>query len=250
MEKIYFYNSLQQKLYGYLHRRSAEPGLGPTIILCHGMMSCKEGKKQTALAERLEKSGFSVLRFDFSFCGESEGVFEEITFTQEVDDLRSAVRWLRDNGGESIGLFGSSMGGGVAVLYASEDPAIKAMVTLAAVVYPRYLADRLDDLRRKMEQWKEDGDHFGAEGDVGDIFFEDAGKHNIPEAMSDCTVPVLIIHGESDEVVPVEEAFVLHEKASIPKALKIMPGCDHRFTKQEDLQEVLRSTQAWFEKYL
>jgi len=99
MEKVVFRNSLDQRLFGILHRGSSGPGLGATIVLCHGMMSAKEGTKQKAFAQVFEESGFSVLRFDFSFCGESEGRFEEITFAQEVDDLRAAVGWVRERGG-------------------------------------------------------------------------------------------------------------------------------------------------------
>ena len=250
MEKISFFNSLNQRLFGYLHRGLSGPGLGPTVILCHGMMSAKEGTKQTALAEKLEGSGFSVLRFDFSFCGESEGFFEEITFTQEVDDLRSAVAWIKEAGASSVGLFGSSMGGGVATLYAKEDPAIKSLVTLAAVAHPRRLAERMDELKQQMVKWKEEGNMFGAEGEVGEPFFADIVRHNIPLAMSEVKAPVLIIHGQKDEVVDVREAHDLFEKAVDPKMLKILPEGDHRITRPEDLQDVLQTTETWFKRYL
>ena len=250
MEKVSFYNSLQQRLYGYFHRAAKGSDLGPTVILCHGMMSAKEGTKQTALAKVLEENGISVLRFDFSFCGESGGIFEEITFTQEVDDLRSAVKWLRKHGGKSIGLFGSSMGGGVAVLYAREDPSIKALVTLAAVAHPVRLAERMEELKQRMIQWKEEGNQFGAEGEVGERFFQDIKRHNIPAAMAEVAAPVLIIHGQADEVVDVQEAHDLYEKASEPKVLKILPEGDHRITRPDDLQDVLQTTVTWFKQYL
>jgi len=250
MEKVSFVNSLQQRLYGYFHQGNSGSGFGPTVILCHGMMSAKEGTKQTALAQVLEEIGISVLRFDFSFCGESEGVFEEITFTQEVDDLRSAVNWVKKNGGRDIGLFGSSMGGGVAVLYAKTDPSIKALVTLAAVAHPIRLAERMEELEERMLQWKEEGNQFGAEGEVGERFFQDLDHHNIPAAIKEVTAPVLIIHGQADEVVDVQEAYDLYENASEPKVLKILPEADHRITRPEDLSDVLQTTTAFFRKYL
>jgi len=250
MEKVSFYNSLRQRLYGYFHQAAQGSNSGPTVILCHGMMSAKEGTKQTALARGLEESGLSVLRFDFSFCGESEGIFQEITFTQEVDDLRSAVKWVRQNGGKAIGLFGSSMGGGVAVLYAKEDPSIKALVTLAAVAHPMRLAERMEELKQRMRQWKEEGNHFGAEGEVGERFFQDIKHHNIPAAISKVAAPILVIHGQADEVVDVQEAYDLYENASEPKALKIILEGDHRITRPEDLQDVLQTTVAFFKQHL
>src|SRR5690348_9408249 len=65
------------------------------VVLCHGMESTKEGTKHTALAARLGALGYASLRFDFSYVGESEGAFEELTISGEVDDLAGACDELR-----------------------------------------------------------------------------------------------------------------------------------------------------------
>ncbi len=250
MEKVVFRNSLNQRLFGVLHQGSSGPGLRATIVLCHGMMSAKEGTKQKAFAQVFEESGLSVLRFDFSFCGESEGRFEEITFVQEVDDLRAAVRCVRERGGNPVGLLGSSMGGAVALLYASEDPSIEALVTLAAVGQPAGIADRMEDLKRKTQEWKDEGVQLGAEGEPGEKFFEDARRQDVLGAARRLSAPLLVMHGGADEVVSVEEAYAIHANAGGPKALKVLPGGDHRFTRPEDLEEVLNAARDWFKKYL
>jgi alpha-beta hydrolase superfamily lysophospholipase len=250
MEKVVFRNSLNQRLFGVLHRGSPGPRLGATIVLCHGMMSAKEGTKQKAFAQVFEESGFSVLRFDFSFCGESEGRFEEITFAQEVDDLRAAVGCVRARGGNPVGLLGSSMGGAVALLYASGDPSIKALVTLAAVGRPAGIADGMGDLKQKTQEWKDEGYQLGAEGEPGENFFEDARKQDVLGAARRVAAPLLVLHGGLDEVVPVEDAHAIHANAGGPKALKVLPGGDHRFTRPEDLEEVLNAARDWFMKYL
>lgn len=250
MERIVFRNSLQQRLVGWLHRGSSGSSLGPTIVLCHGMMSSKEGTKQKAFAQALEEIGLSVLRFDFSFCGESEGRFEEITFAQEVDDLRSAVDWVRSKGGTPVGLLGSSMGGAVAILYASEDPSIEALVTIAAVGRPARIADRMDDLKKKTQEWKDEGYQLGAEGEVGERFFEDARTQDVLAAARSLSVPLLVLHGGGDEVVSVEDAHEIHENAGGPKALRILPGVDHRFTRPGALEEALEAAKDWFQRHL
>ncbi len=251
VERVAFFNSLGQRLIGLLHRQaSSGPVLGPTVVLCHGMMSAKEGRKQGAFAEALERCGFSVLRFDFSFCGESEGKFEEITFTQEVDDLAGAVRWVREQGGGPLGLLGSSMGGAVAVLYGSRDPDIRALVTLAAVAFPQRLVDRMVELKKKMDAWRDEGHLFGAEGDVGESFFQDAKAQDIPGAIRGMAAPVLILHGALDDVVSVDDARALHENAPGPKRLKIFPLADHRFIRDEDLGDAVTETLDWFWTYL
>ncbi len=250
-ERVAFTNSLGQRLAGLLYRsRSSDAPLGPTVILCHGMMSAKEGRKQVLFSEALEGCGFSVLRFDFSFCGESGGNFPEITFTQEVDDLASAVRWVRERGGGPVGLLGSSMGGAVAVLYSSGDPGIRALVTLAAVAFPQRLVERMEALKSKMEEWKEEGHLFGAEGEVGDAFFQDALIQDVPGAIRKLSAPVLVLHGGRDEVVSVDDAYVLHENAREPKRMKIFPEADHRFIRSEDLEGAVAEITGWFRSYL
>ncbi len=250
MEKVVFRNSLNQRLFGILHPRAPGRRLGPTIVLCHGMMSAKEGTKQKAFAGAFEESGFSVLRFDFSFCGESEGRFEEITFAQEVDDLRCAVGWVRRKGGDPVGLLGSSMGGAVAILYASGDSSVKALVTLAAVGNPAGIADRMEELKSRTREWKEEGYRLGAEGEPGEPFFLDAGKQDVLAAARRLSVPLLVVHGDADEVVPVEDAYAIHENAGGPKALKILPGVDHRFTAPRALEEALLAATDWFQRTL
>ena len=250
MEKVVFQNALNQRLSGWLHRGPASGELGPTVVLCHGMMSSKEGTKQKAFAVGLGKLGLSVLRFDFSFCGESEGKFEEISFAQEVDDLRCAVEWVRGRGANPIGLLGSSMGAAVALLYAREAPFIGALVALAAVGDPGRLVDRMEDLKHHVERWKAEGYRFGAEGEAGEGFYEDARRQDVLGAARKILSPLLILHGEDDEVVPVEDARALFENAAGPKALNVLPACDHRFTRPEHLAEALRAAGDWFRRYL
>lgn len=250
MEKVWFVNSLGQRLAGVVHLPAGGSRMGPTVILCHGMMSSKEGRKQTALAEALCAQGCSVLRFDFSFCGESQGRFEEITFSQEIDDLKHAVAWTKARGARPIGLLGSSMGGAVAILYSLEDQDIEALVTIAAVAHPSRIAAEIGSLEEYAKRWKEEGYRLGAEGRVGPRFFEDVVRHDVVGAAARITAPWLILHGSADEVVPVGDARDLYANAAGPKELKVIAGADHRFTREDHLEELIRDATIWFKKYL
>jgi fermentation-respiration switch protein FrsA (DUF1100 family) len=43
-------------------------------------------------------------------------------------------------------------------------------------------------------------------------------------------VPLLILHGDSDEVVPLEQAKRLYAAANEPKQLYVIPGANHNDT--------------------
>lgn len=64
----------------------------PTVVICHGYASSKDSVSQKDLSERLLDTGFSVFRFDFTGCGDSQGTINDLTPSIGLDDLRSAVK--------------------------------------------------------------------------------------------------------------------------------------------------------------
>lgn len=93
----------------------------PVVMMCHGYGSSKDKFTTKGLAQKLTEQGLSVFRFDFTGCGESGGGVDESTPLRGLDDLKHAVKNL---GKERFGLYGSSFGGYVALLYASKHPVL------------------------------------------------------------------------------------------------------------------------------
>jgi carboxymethylenebutenolidase len=65
--------------------------------------------------------------------------------------------------------------------------------------------------------------------------------------------PVLILHGEADTTVPVEEAYKLQkllEKKSVPYEIKIYPGAGHGFGDQGVWQDAGQRSLEFLQKYL
>jgi fermentation-respiration switch protein FrsA (DUF1100 family) len=108
----------------------------------------------------------------------------------------------------------------------------------------------MDLLRQKTQEWKEEGYLLGAEGEPGEKFREDARKQDVVGAVRGLSVPLLVLHGGADEVVPVEDAYAIHGNAGGPKALKVLPGVDHRFTQAGALEEALELATEWFQRHL
>lgn len=203
------------------------------VIVCHGFTGSKEGGGQAvAMGDKLAEFGFKTLLFDFAGCGQSEGKWENLTLSGQVEDLASVVRWCRENGFEQIALTGRSFGGSTVLSYASRDKNIKAFCTWAAVARPDRLF--LPLVEGKLEGPAEE--LISIENEEGKIelkrnFFLDLFKHNLLNCAAEIRPrDLLIIHGSADESVPPEDARLIYNAAGEPKRIEIIEGADHRFS--------------------
>jgi alpha-beta hydrolase superfamily lysophospholipase len=232
-EKVEF-ESEGQKLSGILHL--PEKKSPPCVIASHGLLSSKESEKYIALGDRLSQEGIAMLRFDFRGIGESEGRIEDDTVSRRIMDLGSAIDFTRSRRdlGNRIGLLGSSLGGYVSLTKASQVEKIRAIVIWATPFH-------LDDLKSNK----------GAEGHPlpDEAFFEDLPKHQLLPLLpkvSNCTV----IHGEKDELVPVDQAWEIFHSLGTPKEIHILEGADHRLTDTAHRTRAMELSAAWFRRYL
>ena len=222
MKSIYFENSRGQKLSGIVEGEGAASG----VICCHGMLSVKDGPKHTQIVSGVAGKGMMGLRFDFAGRGESEGDIYDLSYSNQIQDLEAAIAWMRAQGVERIGIFGSSMGGAVALLTAPQDERIQAVATVAAVAYPKLLARRYPE---DVADWKERG-FIEIEGvKIGAQFIEDARRHDVIGAVVQAKVPLLVIHGLEDRVVPVSDADDIAAAAE-SVSMCLVEGADHRFS--------------------
>ncbi len=232
IERVSF-QSEGKKISGILHL--PEKKKPPCVIASHGLLSSKESEKYIALGERLSKEGMAMLRFDFRGCGESEGSEEDNTVTGKIADLGSAIDFMRSYAGlgKRMGLVGSSLGGYVSLIKASTDQKIRATVVWSTPFH-------LDDLRSSQ----------GTEGCPlpGEAFFNDLPKHRLLPLLakiSNC----LVIHGEEDELVPVDQAWEIFQGLGAPKEIHIIEGADHRLTEPAHRQRAMDLTVEWFKRY-
>ncbi len=54
--------------------------------------------------------------------------------------------------------------------------------------------------------------------------------------------PLLLVHGDQDEVVPVKEVWSLYHKAKEPKEIRVIPGAGHRLRLSES---AMKSAMDW-----
>src|SRR3989344_3234433 len=112
-----FKNSRELKLSAIFEGENRD---APVVVMCHGFHSSKDNPiTSRTLAQKLVENGLSVLRFDFTGHGQSEGNIDEITPLYGLDDLKSTIKTL---GKKKIAIYGSSFGGYIALLYATDHP--------------------------------------------------------------------------------------------------------------------------------
>jgi len=243
LEALATFRSEGQLIFGNLHL----PHEGAAcVVALHGLESSKDSGKWPAVASSLLVEGYACLRFNFRGCGEgsekSEGEFENLSLTGRIKDYKSALDFLQTTGKvdmNRVGVIGSSLGGMVAI--AARDKRIKVMVTLASPYkIPRYEKPLIP---------REEGEYYilpsGRKFKKG--FYEDLQRYDLLQTIK-VAPPLLIIHGNADEVVPLGHAHRLYVAAEEPKRMEIVEGADHRFST--GLDKAVELTLEWFKRYL
>lgn len=234
---LWIANARGQRLAARLHGAPSE-GLA---ISCHGMLSTKDGNKHQLLATYLHELGVPLLRFDFAGRGESDGKLYDLAYSHEVEDLDAVIEYFWRQGVKRFAVFGSSMGGAVAYLTAARDERIVAVASLAAVAHPELVAERHPEAA---ELWQRGQAAPTDEGGIGPGFLEDALQQSVIASVSVLRGPVLVIHGEKDDIVPPSDA---HDIAAAARqaSLEMVPGADHRFSREVHLRPALRRIAAF-----
>lgn len=236
-QKIFFENSKGNKISGVLSNPTSNK-TRPITILVHGHSSNKNTKSFTLLRALLEQKGISTFRIDLSGHGESEGKFEETTVGIASNDILSAIDYLKKQGYKKIGLVGSSFGGIASIIAASKS---KDLFVLALKSPVSNYADLYFWRGMSIEEWKRRGyrDYPWKNGmlKLNFIFYEDGQINDGYKAAPNITTPTLIIHGDNDKEVPIEQSVKLSK--IIPNSkLVIVKGADHTYTKPEYMKEM------------
>lgn len=256
--------------------RGAPRGKGsPAVVLLPGFKGFKDWAFFPPLAERLARAGFTTVTVNVSGSGvDAAGEFTELdrfghnTYSAELADLRAVIDALAAGtlgvpAPSSVGLFGHSRGGGVAVLYVPQDRRVRALVTWAAISsVDRWDAATKDDWRSRgkievvnsrthqvlpvyldlLEEVERQGDR----------------RLDIGAAAAQLSVPWLLLHGEDDETVePAEGERLAGAAPGGSSRLMLVRNGSHTFgTKHPwagptlEYDQAAAATVEWFAKAL
>ncbi|WOK91337.1 hypothetical protein Cni_G00028 [Canna indica] len=233
-------NNHGEKIVSLLH----ETGSKKLVILCHGFRSSKEDEIIVNLGAAITSKGLSVVSFDFSGNGESEGAFEYGNYWKEVEDLHSIVMHFSKQKYEISAIVGHSKGGDVVLLYASKYRDVHTVINLSGRFalergIERFLGE--DFLQRiKKDKFTDVTDRKGTYRVTEESLMD---RLNIDMRAACLSIEngcrVFTVHGSADETIPVEDAFEIAKLISNHK-LHIIEGANHCYTKhQEELANVV-----------
>jgi len=178
------------------------PG-APAVVLLHGYPAEKADLLPIASALAPQ---FSTLLVDQRYFGNSEGRATTLGF-RERDDLKRALDFLQERGARTIGVFGFSLGGAVALLTGAEDPRIRAIAAYAPFADLRVLGH---ELYRWM--WVARYPFVDAMLLWSRLLFgADISRPAPTEAAARLAVPVLLVHSRTDEQISFHHAERLRE---------------------------------------
>lgn len=197
------------------------------VVIAHGVTSHKDRPWLIALSEALGAAGVASLRLSFAGNGASAGRYEEATISKEVEDLGCVIDALD---GWEVMYAGHSMGGAVGVLRAARDDRLRALVSLAGMVHvAAFMRAQFGHLvpGRDVMLGK-------AHCPLSQAFLDDAyGIGDVLDAAARVRVPWLLVHGDADELVPVQDARDAVAVARVRPSLVTLAGVDHRFSGHE-----------------
>lgn len=194
------------------------------VILAHGVTGNKDRPHLVALADGLATHGWPCLRISFSGNGGSEGRFQDSCITKEIGDLQAVLDAVPDTA--QVAYIGHSMGGAVGVLTAARDLRIRALISLAGMTHTADFVQReFSDVTPDEGFMWEDENCPLSQTYVNDLRL----IGDTLSAAEAVTQPWLLIHGEADDVVPIQDSRDAFEAATSVKEFLPIPGAGHSF---------------------
>jgi fermentation-respiration switch protein FrsA (DUF1100 family) len=202
------------------------PDSEEVIIILHGAESnrCDINVNVMGIATALVAHDYNVLMFDFRGHGESEG--ERISAGyHEKKDLWGAVDFVRGRGFEKIGVLGFSMGAATALMGAAEEPDIDCVVADSSFADMEGIMEGEFTERSRFPGFFITPVLFMVKIMYGVDFSAVKPVESVPEI---APRPILFIHGEKDDFVPLDHTYRLYAASQNPDdILWIVPGAEH-----------------------
>jgi len=259
----------------------------PGILMVPGWGGSKKNLGKN-YAPHFASKGFVVLAFDFKSWGESDGPLVALeplpeteaaaeltlktTHIREIvnpfsmsEDVRAALNYLAAEPGvmvDNLGIWGTSMGGGLALVMAASDDRIKALVSqMGPVNYKYNLKDIPDQKMRQVEAMVARGELPPFPGPKDSPSPQLKGypdwvamkRFDPMSCLDDLKTPTLIIDAEEEALFDTRKnGLLVHEaiKDRLETRYVTYPGQHYDMYEGENLKSARTSAVQWFIKHL
>lgn len=249
--KFEFKNLNGDSLSGYLE----QPGSGRSrgVALFAHCFSCgKNVLAASRVSRELRDRGFTVLRFDFTGLGESEGDFADTNFSTNVEDLRAAIDALRQENMAPEILIGHSLGGAAVLYLAEEIEEVKLVATIGAPSEAKHVVHLFDE--SALQQIEATGQAQVSLGGrpftIKKQFLDDVTETSVLKKLEASRKPLLICHSPIDKVVGIDNAEKIYKAARHPKNFVSLDGADHLLSQKDDADFVASVIASWASRYV
>lgn len=234
-------------LYGWF--MPGENGAG--IMIQHGT----PGGRQDGLYEAaaLNKAGYSVLLGSFRAHDECDGELISFGYYEQAD-IKAWHQYIlgrEEVDPDRIGLFGESMGGGASIIYAAGDPGVAAVATGSGFALTQEVVEKFIEyetdlppaviplLARFILFWAEQAADFSSQALDTEAVIDQISP-----------VPVLIIHGGSDDKIGPAAGQQLFDAAADPKQLVWIEEARHVDFEDHQPEVYREALVGFFDEYL
>ena len=201
LEDVLFSAEDGTRLFGWYLQATPE---APVLLWCHGNAGNVIHRLDNMAA--LFQIGLSLLIFDYRGYGLSEGHPSEAGFYQDALAAYQYVTTTRRVSPDRLLLFGRSIGAAVAGDVAAKRPAA-GLILEGAFPSVEAVAKHY---------------YYGLP-----VHWLISSRFPLVEKLKQVRMPVLVIHGEQDDIIPVELGRHVFNAAPNPKSLYLVPGAGH-----------------------
>lgn len=264
--EVSFYNN-GQLIKGILTEPTDRFEPKPAVLIFHGFTGQKNEMDITGTEEAMfemtarifAENGIASLRIDFIGSGESEGKWEDTTFSSQIDDAIAAIDFLESNPNidmSKIGVLGLSQGGLVAACTASRDSRVKTAILWSPVAIPAYTYSVLLGADVVTGSLELDGDEmleatlpWGATTLLKKPFYQELFLTDPVAEMAKFDGPLMVTVGLADTVVsPQPQMGMLYIKNHEGKEKFVQLDADHMlgiFNGPDALLIAIEEARAW-----
>lgn len=222
-----------------------------TAVFAHCFTCGSQIRAARMISAALARAGFTVLRFDFTGLGESEGDFADTNFSSNLDDLEDAAQWLSEHYAPPQLLMGHSLGGAAVLAVAERLPSVRAVATLGAPAGPDHVLKQFGENLEKIEQ--EGSAQVNLAGRpfcIRKDFIDDARQHDLGTRLRKLRRALLVMHAPEDDIVPINNAEKIYTAALHPKSFVGLDGADHLLSRKRDAEYAAQVIAAWAGRFL